>query len=48
LTGGKEGLAMTRAAFAPLIKFTIHTDDLIALVDELDMVEADLLEDVAD
>jgi hypothetical protein len=39
---------MTRAAFAPLIKFTSHTDDLIALVDELDMVEADFFDDAPD
>ena len=36
---------MSRAAFAPLIKFTSHTDDLISLVDELDIVEADFFDD---
>jgi hypothetical protein len=39
---------MSRAAFAPLIKFTSHTDSLIALVDELDIVEADLFDDTQD
>lgn len=29
LTGGQEGMAMSRASFAPLIKFTTHTEDLI-------------------
>jgi len=45
LTGGQEGLTMSRAAFAPLIKFTMHTSDFISLVDELDVVEADFMDD---
>lgn len=38
-------MEMTRAAFAPLIKFTIHTSDFTDLVDELDIVEADLFDE---
>lgn len=45
LTGGNEGLAMSRTAFAPLLKFASQTEDFINLVDELDQVEADLYDE---
>jgi len=45
LTGGPDGLTMSRAAFAPLIKFTCHTEDFIQLVDEIDVCEADFFDE---
>jgi len=36
---------MSRAAFAPLIKFTCHTEDFIQLVDEIDVCEADFFDE---